>query len=139
MATTSNSLVMMGLGDYRFSLNTAAYQELSRSNSWRWPTVDRIGARPAAQYVGPGEETIRMSGKIYPYFSGGLGQLDAMRAEADKGVPLMLVDGTGQIWGKYVITQITEGQSTFFSNGKPRCIEFEVSLQAYGVEPTASA
>jgi uncharacterized protein len=128
------SSIMMGLGDYRFSLRTAAYQELRRRNSWRWPMVDRVGARPAAQFVGPGEDSVTMSGVVYPHFNGGLGQLSAMRAEADKGEPLMLVDGTGQVWGKYVITDLEEGQEVFFSNGAPRCQHFDLSLQAYGGE-----
>lgn len=129
-----DSFMMMALGEYRFGLPTAAYQDLSRTNSWRWPTVDRIGARPASQFVGPGEESISMSGLIYPHFRGGLGQLDAMRAEADKGEPLILVDGSGKNWGKFVITDIREGQSIFWSNGAPRRQEFDITLQAYGGE-----
>jgi hypothetical protein len=55
-----------------------------------------------------------------------------MRAEADKGQPLMLVDGAGRVWGKYVITDIRETQGTFFSNGAPRSQDFDITLQAYG-------
>jgi phage protein U len=128
----SESLTMMALGDYRFSLNTAAYQELHRSSSWRWPTVDRLGAMPAAQYVGPGEDTIHLPGVIFPHFRGGLGQVDAMRAEATKGKPLILVDGQGVIWGHWCITSIEETRSVFFSNGMPRRIEFELALLNYG-------
>lgn len=130
MAT--DSFVMMALGSFRFSLSTAAYQELTRTNSWRWPTVDRIGARPSSQFVGPGDDSVSMNGRIYPHFKGGLGQIDAMRAVADKGEPQMLVDGAGRVWGKYVITEIRETQGTFFSNGAPRCQDFDLSLQAYG-------
>lgn len=28
--------VMMALGEYRFSLSTAAYNELKRVSEWRW-------------------------------------------------------------------------------------------------------
>lgn len=126
------SFVMLALGDYRFGLATAAYQDLQRTSSWRWQTVDRIGVAPATQYVGPGGESIELSGVVYPHFKGGLGQLDAMRAEAGKGEPLMLVDGMGKVWGKYVVTEVREGQKTFFSNGMPRCQEFNLSLQSYG-------
>jgi phage protein U len=129
-----NSFVMMGLGDFRFGLPTAAYQDLSRTSSWRWPTVERIGARPASQFVGPGEDCVTMNGVIYPAFRGGIGQLAAMRAEADKGAPLNLVDGTGQHWGQYVITEVREGQSNFFSNGMFRSQAFDITLQAYGGE-----
>lgn len=128
----ADSFVMMALGAFRFSLDTAAYQSLERSHSWRWEGIDRIGVRPAQQFVGPGEETVTMSGSIYPAYRGGLKQLPAMRAEADKGEPLLLVDGTGLSWGQYCITKIDETQTVFFSNGMPRKIDFTISLTAYG-------
>jgi phage protein U len=127
-----NSMVMMALGDFRFSLDTAAFQELSRTHAWRWASVDRIGAKPAMQFVGPGEESITMNGTIYPAFRGGLGQIEAMRVEANKGEPLMLVDGTGQVWGKFCITEIRETRKVLFSDGTPRAQDFDISLQAYG-------
>jgi phage protein U len=125
---------MMSLGDFRFSLDTAAYQMLDRSASWRWQAVDRINARPMQQFIGRGEETVTMDGTIYPHFRGGLGQIAAMEAEADKGTPLLLVDGTGKVWGQHVITRIREGQSVFFSNGMPRRIDFSIELTYFGSE-----
>ena len=65
--------VMLALGSYRFSLSTAAYDRLSRQASWRWPSQDRLGAHPVRQYVGPGEQTIRLQGTIYPHYKGLLG------------------------------------------------------------------
>lgn len=128
----SDSFVMMALGEYRFSLATAAYQSLDRSSDWRWESVDRIGARPAKQYLGPGEDTVNMRGTIYPHFRGGLGQVEAMRTEANKGEPYLLVDGTGKVWGNYCITNVSETQETFFSNGIPRKIDFTIALAMYG-------
>lgn len=126
---------MLALGPYRFSISTAAYQELERNNEWRWQAVDRIGTRPAQQYVGPGSETVNMRGIIYPGFiaqRAGLSQLPAMRAAADLGEPLMMVDGAGRVWGLMCITSIREGQKTFFSDGTPRAIDFDISMVAYG-------
>lgn len=130
---------MMALGSYRFSINTAAFQDLERNSSWRWPSIDRVGQRPALQYVGPGDDTITMRGTIFPHFRSGLGQLSAMRAEAAKGEPLLLIDGTGRNWGKYVITEIREGQKVFFSNGMARSQDFDLTLQMYGEDETAGA
>lgn len=128
-----DSLVMMKLGDFKFAMSTAAHQSLERENSWRWPTVDAIGVKPRPQYVGPGADTIRLAGVVYPHFAGaGLGQIDAMRAEADKGRALRLVCGQGNIWGWWSITGLREGQRVFWSNGAPRAQEFELSLLFYG-------
>lgn len=126
------SSVMLALGEFRFSIDTAAYQNLERSSSYRWDSVDRLGVRPAMQFIGPGEDTVTLDGTIYPSFRGGLGQVTAMRAEAAKGEPLLLVDGAGRVWGLYVITDIRETQTVFFSNGAPRKIDFNLTLKMYG-------
>lgn len=131
MADT-NSLVMMALGDFRFGLNTAAYEELERRTNWRWPEVERIGALPALQFTGPGQDTVNLSGVIFPQFRGGLGQMDTMRAEANKGLPLNMVDGTGRVWGLWCIIDIGETRRVLFSDGTPRQIEFFISLSNYG-------
>lgn len=133
---SDNSLNMLALGtEFFFSLDTAAFQELERTSSWRWPAIDRVGARPVPQYVGPGEDTVTMRGTIYPHFRGGLGQVAAMRALAGTGRPFLVVDGSGRVWGQYVITDIREGQTVFFSNGKPRKIDFDLTLKMYDDPP----
>lgn len=123
--------VMMALGGYRFALGTAAYQKLDRTSEWRWPTLDVIGAPPAAQYIGPGHDKISLDGSIFPHFRGGLGQIDAMRGQAGRGQPLVLVSGYGKFFGQYVITSIKEGQQVFFSDGAPRRMEFGLELMRY--------
>lgn len=123
---------MMALGEYRFSIGTSAYDLLERNNAWRWPSVNRVGARPALQFTGRGETTISLSGTIYPHFRGGLGQVEEMEAEANKGEPLLLVDGRGLVWGKYCITSVRDTREVFFSNGVPRLITFDMQLSYYG-------
>ncbi len=86
------------------------------------------------QFVGAGEESIELSGVIYPHCKGGLKQLDAMRIGASKGQPLLLVDGLGFVWGQWVITQIDEGQSFFQGNGQPLKQSFQLKLVNYGAD-----
>ena len=124
--------IMMVLGAYFFSIDTAAYQDLVRTNEYRWPSQDRITRKPALQYVGPGHETICLNGVIYPEYKGGLYQMELLRAEAGLDVPQLLVDGTGLVWGKYVIERIEETKTVFFSDGTPRKIEFKLDLRRYG-------
>lgn len=128
------SETMMALGSYRFSIDSAAYQELKHSQAYRWQAQERLQRRPAMQFVGAGEESIELSGVIYPHFKGGLEQLDTMRTEANKGQPLLLVDGLGFVWGQWVITQIDEEQSFFQGNGQPLKQSFQVKLVNYGAD-----
>ena len=126
------SETMMALGAYRFSLTSAAYQELSRSNAYRWQTQERLHRLPAQQFVGLGNETLDLKGVIYPHYQGGMGQLDVMRAQAGRGDPLLLVDGLGFIWGQWVILQVDETQTVMLTNGQPRKLEFQLRLARYG-------
>ena len=128
------SETMMALGSYRFSIDSAAYQELKHSQAYRWQAQERLQRRPAMQFLGAGEESIELSGVIYPHFKGGLEQLDTMRTEANKGQPLLLVDGLGFVWGQWVITQIDEGQSFLQGNGQPLKQSFQLKLVNYGAD-----
>ena len=123
---------MLALGEYRFSVSTAAYQELSYSTEYRWPSQPRLGRRPARQYLGPGEETVALHGVIHPHYRGGIGQIEAMRAEAKKGLPLNLNGGDGRVWGRWCILRIEETRRIFDAGGTPRRVEFRLQLARYG-------
>ena len=123
---------MLALGDYRFSVDAAAYQELVRVSEYRWSVQDRLGQRPAQQYLGPGEESIELPGVIYPAYRGGLGQLNAMRSEAGKGEPLIMTSGQGLALGKWCITRVEENASLFLASGAARKVEFRLRIVRYG-------
>lgn len=129
---TISGNIMMALGTFRFGLPTAAYQQLQRTNTYRWPEQQRMGREPALQFSGPGSETIELEGVIFPHFKGGLGQVDAMRTEAGKGKPLLLIDGQGKQWGKYCILEIRETQTPFAQGGIPLKQQFSLRLVRYG-------
>lgn len=130
--------VMMALGDYRFSIDSAAFDSLQKTASYRWQAQERLLRRPALQYLGLGEEAVSLSGVIYPHYRGGLDQVETMRSEAEKGEPLALVDGMGNYWGRFVISQIGETRTVFFADSAPRCINFTMELKRYGEDDDAS-
>jgi phage protein U len=124
--------IMMALGTFRFGVNRASYQMFTRDAAYRWAKQDRLGRDPALQYLGPDAEEITLEGVIYPHFKGGLRQMELMRAVARLGQPMMLVDGLGFVWQRWVITRVSETKSLFLADGAPRRIEFNVTLRAYG-------
>jgi phage protein U len=123
---------LLALGNYRFAINTAAYQTLKRHQSYRWQSQERLLRRSAQQFVGTGDDTITLTGVIYPHYRGGLGQLNDLRRQAETGEPLLLVDGLGFVWGQWVITVIEETQSYLQSNGQPLKQTFQLQLKYYG-------
>lgn len=120
--------MMMALGTFVFSLADLAYQELQRSTGWRHGSSERIGARAARQYLGPGDDTIQLSGLVAPELTGDPASLDLLRSMADDGQPLSLVDGAGIVHGAFVIEDLQETRTLFFSDGAARRIEFQLSL-----------
>ncbi len=124
--------VMMKLGGYTFSIETAAYNELVRTVSYRWAKQERISREPARQFIGPGDDIVELNGTIYPHFKGGLNQIEDMKTEANKGEPLILVDGRGKVWGKYVIEEVREEQPQHFKGGAPKKQIFALRIAKYG-------
>lgn len=125
-------MVMMALGVFRFGISSGSYQNFSRSAPYRWGKVNRIGRAPALQFTGPDAETIKLDGVIYPHFKGGLRQVELMRLRAKAAQPMMMVDGLGWVWDRWVIDQVEERKGVFLRDGAPRKIEFTLSLKSYG-------
>lgn len=130
--------VLMTLGSFGFSLGTAAYHEFARKNEYRWQAQPRLGRPPAYQYVGPGSDTVDLRGTLYPGFRGGPAQLDALRAAAGQGQPLLLTDGGGRVWGRWAILSLEETRTVFFADGAPRRVDFRLELAFYGEERPAA-
>lgn len=132
--------VLLGLGDdIRFSVATAAHQTLRRRAEYRWLQQDRLGVRPARQFMGPGTETITLDGVIYPlavhlYPAGdGWDQVTRCRAVAAAGAPLLMTSGLGEVLGWWVITDIEETQAVGW-RGAANKIDFRLELAHYGSE-----
>ena len=123
--------VMLSLGSFQFSLNTAAYQELTRSTAYHWPAQERFSQHAARQFTGPGEDAITLTGVIYPEWRGSRDELDNLRSLAADGNPLLLVSGTGDILGRWIIEKIDEQQSIFADSGVARKRGFTVSLKFF--------
>jgi len=137
---TSND-VLMQVGDFKFSIPTAAYRRLRLRAEYRWVQQDRLATKPAQQWLGPGRQEIDLPGVIYPnnatlYPDGqGWRQVSLMRDAASQGKPLMLVSGLGEVWGWWCITDVEETRSGPAWRGLARKIDFRLRLVAYGGEP----
>lgn len=54
-----------------------------------------------------------------------------MRAQASLGVPLIMMDGTGRVWGQWVIKEVEETRRVFEADGTPKRVEFQIVLVRY--------
>ena len=120
--------MLMCLGQFVFGIDTLSYQQLQRQNSWRWAANNRVGQRPARQYVGQGDDIITLSGWIAPELKGDATAVDQLRMLADKGEPQVLVDATGTVFGLWVIEGLTETGTLHRIDSKPRRLEFSLTI-----------
>lgn len=117
---------------YYFNLDTAAFEELSRTTDFRWASQERLTRRPAQQAIGMGEERIKLKGSIYPGFKGGLKQLDTLRSIGAQLQPLGLTTGYGEVLGNWCLKSIEEEQSALLQGGVPRKQGFTLEFVRYG-------
>ncbi|MCP9660866.1 phage tail protein [Escherichia fergusonii] len=126
--------IMLGIGDFVFSISTVAYNKLQRSDGWRWAEQTRFRKNDALQVTGRPNPTITIEGEINALFLGGcgIGLLSDLRSLGNQGKPQQLVLGTGRVMGYWVITELTETQSAFFMGGTPKKQSFTLNLKYYG-------
>lgn len=128
--------MLMAFGLFIFGMKTAPYQQLQRQVTWRHPANSRVGARPARQFVGRGDETITLSGVLYPEITGGKISLAALEAMADEGMAWPLIEGTGWFYGWFVAEELATTASAFFADGAARKIEFSLKLARTDDDPS---
>lgn len=121
--------MLMCLGQFVFELPSLAYSELQRSSAWRHAANSRVGARAALQFVGPGDDTITLTGVLVPEVAGKLESLTTLRRMADAGDAYAMIDGAGRVFGAWVIESISEGGSAFTQDGIARRTDFSISLK----------
>ncbi|WP_333701193.1 phage tail protein [Sphingobium yanoikuyae] len=120
--------MLMAFGMFIFDLPTLAHNELQRRASWRHARSARVGARDATQYVGPGEETVSLSGAVYAEIADGRVSIDDLRTMAASGEAWPLLDGTGTVFGDYVIEAIDERHAYLMTDGRAQRIDFAIDL-----------
>lgn len=120
--------MMLILGLFVFRLQTLPYQTLQRNVDYRWPSNSRIGLRPTLQFLGVSEEKITLSGVLMPEITGGKVSMQLLDAMAVDGRAWPLLEGTGTIYGMFVVNSVSETRSEFFSDGSARRIEFSLTL-----------
>jgi len=128
--------ILLQIGTFQFSMNTAAYNELTRKTEYRWAKVERFGRAPGKQFTGLGNDVIALRGTIYPHWKSGLYRVDDMRALAALGKPQSLVSmptsSRGVNMGLWVIESVEEVQGNIRPGGIPGSQKFHMKISAYG-------
>ena len=124
----------MILGDFSFDLKSLNPNTLSRTTEYNWGTSERVGDLPNLQNLGASNDQIEIEGMFYPQFNSGTitkkyTSIDDLRNSTLCTMSNALISDSGDILGRYVITQIKETQSYFDASGKPKKVEFAITLR----------
>ena len=132
---------MMRLGPIKFQHSGIDFNSLSRKDNYRWGTLNLLNQTPAKQAMGIGDKTITLSGIVFPHYDPtpnlgintyiGKNQIHRLRQYAELQRPFVLSDGSGRIYGRWVITDITEEQTNFLIDGTPQKQTYTMSLASY--------
>jgi len=123
--------VMMMLGNFAFSVDTTAYNQLSREASWRWSEQERIGGRDLLHYTGKPARTVRLEGEAHAFFRNGVTAVGDLYDLADLAEPQQLVSGEGDVLGWWVITDFSETTTRFLPGGGHRNKTWTMALKHY--------
>lgn len=125
--------MLMALGPFRFRVPTYSVEQMSRQVSSRVASQEVIGARPPTHLLGPGEENVTFSSTFFPFHlnGAGLAQLEAVRAACVAQTPLMLISIAGMIFGRWVITDVSDDKTQFGASGLPQVVTVDMSLLRY--------
>ncbi|WGL97198.1 phage tail protein [Arsenophonus sp. aPb] len=122
-------MALAALGLFVFQLKTTPYQNMQINKRWRYGVNSRIGTRPTCQFIGPDNDDITLSGSLYPELTGGKVSLVVLEMMAESGKAWSFLDGDGNIYGMFVIEEISQNKSYFFANGAARKIDFTLKLK----------
>lgn len=129
--------MMMTLGLNIFKLSTLPYQSVNRTVDYNWAQNNRLGSRPASQFLGIQKESMVLTGQLMSGVTGGQSSLTALQSMADSGRAWPLIEGTGIIYGMFIIETINNVSSQLLSNGRAREITFTITLKRVDESYTA--
>lgn len=119
----------MCLGQFAFTTDTLTFTEIQRQRTWQYADNAVAIGRKKRQFIGSGEDSISLPGLIYQEHGfGNRVAIDDLAAMADTGQGFVLVDGSGYLYGVYIIDSIDETKQVLLFNGVPRKIDFTIKL-----------
>lgn len=87
-----------------------------------------IGAAPAKEFTGDGEDDITLSGELLPSKIGGLDELETLHQMRKAGTQFPLMRGDGFRYGWYAITKISEQHKDLGRDGVGFTVRTTISM-----------
>lgn len=127
--------IVAALGPFAFEAHGFGLTEIGRSLKTPWASIKVPGGMDALQWLGGDSDSIKIDGVLFPIAFGGLASLAGIRASAESGVPLHLIQrmggAVGNILSRFVIEGVDDNQTFIAANGVPMKNTYSLSLRRY--------
>lgn len=93
---------------------------------------DLIGTRRDYEPVGPGEETLDLSGEFLPAHIGGLSEIELAQALCEAQAPQFVMRGDGRVLGWFVLAKVKDkhgGKAPIGPDGVGYVVAFDIRLE----------
>ena len=121
--------MLMSFGQFIFKTDTLTCTEIQRQRQWTYADNAVAQGRAKKQFTGAGTDSITLPGLIYHEHGFGTRfAIEELAEIASQGTEAVLMDGSGFIYGVYVIDSIDETKSVLIFEGVPRKIDFSLKL-----------
>lgn len=128
--------MLMAWGTITFEVYPLNIGEVDHTTATDWSKKEIAGASIYREWVGEGDETISLRGKVFPHFMastgympderrGGFSDLDLIENRRRLGQAHILIRGDGWNLGWYVIERFSRGHTFLGSQGVGQQVAFE--------------
>jgi phage protein U len=129
-------MMMLALGMFVFERRTLPYQSMQHSKIIAGRLMTGSANLLLISFSARGKRD-QLAGTLYPAITGGRLSLLAVELMADEGRAWPLIEGTGNIFGMYIVDKVSTTHTEFFSDGAARKIDFTLSLKRVDESLTA--
>ncbi|KAB2861791.1 MAG: phage tail protein [Bauldia sp.] len=131
--------MLASIGPVVFEVQPLSILSVDEAGAADFARKDIVGGRPGYEHMGIGEETTKISARLFPERFGGLDSLAALESIRRSGVPQMMVRGDGKVLGFMIVSRIEQRSSYLDPAGVGRLIDVDIDLIRAAAPSAASA
>jgi len=124
-------MALFSLGDIQFDTTADGIPLDAFRQAWEWRHLfsDSVAGKGSRQFTGEGAETMSLSGVTFPKQFGAEDAVKQIRDVASTGEPQLLTDGTGAIYGEFVILSLSTERVVMNADGTGRHVTYAIELR----------
>lgn len=121
-------MAMFVIGGVRLELHPLNVNEVDHDNGSDFAKHQVLGARPAYEFMGPGEEKLSFKGDVFPRAIGGMAELALLKSLQADGQAIMVTRGNA-LMGWFRITRLKEGHTHLSEDGVGRKVAIQIDIE----------